>query len=93
MRYRTKVQDIEAFQVRLDNATEARPCWLVDAINNGVEYRSGVTGFYYSIETPEGSLLFANIGDWIIRDENGVIYPCRDNIFRAKYVPVDEGGC
>lgn len=40
------------------------------------------------IPTLEGSLL-ASIGDWIIRGVKGELYPCKDEIFRLTYEPMD----
>ena len=40
------------------------------------------------IATLEG-VMYANLGDWIIRGVAGEFYPCRDDIFRATYEPVD----
>lgn len=40
------------------------------------------------IETLEGRMR-ANIGDWIITGVAGEHYPCKDEIFRATYEPVD----
>jgi len=41
------------------------------------------------IPTLEGTL-YAKEGDWIIRGVKGEIYPCKDDIFRATYEPVEE---
>lgn len=37
-----------------------------------------------SIQTLEG-VMFASIGDWIIRGIKGEIYPCKPDIFAATY--------
>lgn len=44
-------------------------------------------------ETPEGEKI-GNYGDWILRDVNGQVYPCRPDIFEATYEPAkgQEGG-
>lgn len=31
-----------------------------------------------------------NMGDWIIRGTKGEYYPCDDEVFKAKYRPVEE---
>lgn len=41
------------------------------------------------IPTLEGEMR-AEIGDWIICGIKGELYPCRDDIFRATYEPVEE---
>lgn len=40
------------------------------------------------IRTLEGTML-AVPGDWIITGVKGERYPCKDDIFRATYEPVD----
>lgn len=40
------------------------------------------------IHTLEGGMR-AEPGDWIIKGVAGEFYPCRDDIFRATYEPVD----
>ena len=31
-----------------------------------------------------------NFGDWIIRGTKGEYYPCDDEVFKAKYKPVED---
>lgn len=40
------------------------------------------------IPTLEGNMLASN-SDWIIRGISGEFYPCKDDIFRATYDPVE----
>ena len=42
-----------------------------------------------AIKTLEGNMT-ASIGDWIIKGIQGEVYPCKDDIFRATYEPVEE---
>jgi len=42
-----------------------------------------------SIHTPEGDMV-AHTGDWIIKGIRGELYPCKDDIFRESYAPVEE---
>lgn len=42
-----------------------------------------------SIDTLEGEIK-ASIGDYIIRGVNGEYYPCKPDIFRKTYEPVEE---
>ena len=41
------------------------------------------------IRTLEG-VMVADPGDWIITGVANEKYPCKDDIFRATYMPVDE---
>jgi len=43
------------------------------------------------VETLEGNIS-AQAGDWVIKGIMGEIYPCKDNIFRQTYEPVDKDG-
>lgn len=47
-------------------------------------------GSYHYIQTLEGQMR-VNPGDWIITGTKGEHYPCKDDIFRGKYAPVEEG--
>lgn len=42
-----------------------------------------------SIDTLEG-VMMAGAGDWLITGVAGERYPCKDDIFRRTYEPVDE---
>jgi hypothetical protein len=42
----------------------------------------------YEIHSPEGRMRVL-AGDWIIRGIEGEYYPCKDEIFRAKYEAVE----
>lgn len=48
-----------------------------------------VVGAQVVIETAEGTMA-ANPGDWIIKGVAGEFYPCRDDIFRKTYEPMNE---
>ena len=41
------------------------------------------------IQTLEGTMQ-GNPGDWLITGVKGERYPCKDDIFRATYEPVEE---
>lgn len=43
------------------------------------------------IETLEGDMQ-ASPGDWLIKGVRGELYPCKDDIFRQAYEPVDKEG-
>ncbi len=43
------------------------------------------------IKTIEGDMQ-ANLGDWLIKGVRGEYYPCKDDIFRQTYEPVDNEG-
>jgi hypothetical protein len=44
----------------------------------------------FYIETLEGRMR-VEVGDWIITGVKGEHYPCRDDIFRMTYEPVEDG--
>ena len=41
------------------------------------------------IITLEGNML-AQVGDWIITGIKGERYPCKDEIFKASYDPIED---
>ena len=43
------------------------------------------------IQTLEGDMQ-AGRGDWLIKGVRGEFYPCKDDIFRQTYEPVDNDG-
>lgn len=34
--------------------------------------------------------MIANIGDWIIKGIKGEFYPCKDDIFKETYEPINN---
>ncbi|MDE2100562.1 MAG: hypothetical protein KGL39_25185 [Patescibacteria group bacterium] len=99
-RYRKKSLEVEAWHFVTGNAP---PYWLgVIEEHEGVNdvaarhkaLNSGrVTASFgwrlLHIPTMEG-VMTALVGDWIIRDVTGEIYPCKPNIFEATYERVDD---
>ena len=55
----------------------------------GIELPFANTAFSLSIPTLAGTML-SPVGDWIIRDAEGEIYPCKPDIFELTYEPVLE---
>ena len=43
------------------------------------------------VQTLEGDMK-AGRGDWLIKGVHGELYPCKDDIFRQTYEPVDKEG-
>lgn len=39
----------------------------------------------FSVETDDGAIHFLQTYDWLIKDQNGNIYPCRQNAFKQFY--------
>ena len=69
------------------NNSDLRPADLFDLVSDAKGVR--VDGRAVIIQTLEGELR-AEEGDWIIRGIKGEIYPCKPDIFRATYEPVEE---
>lgn len=82
MKYRSKVVEIEAVQLPVQEA----PAWLADAMDHGDVwmYANGMA----DIRTLEG-IMHAKPGDWIIRGTEGELYPCKPSVFERKYEPVN----
>ena len=96
MKYRKKPVEIEAFQLT-DDPEMIAPKWFTQAVADEVVWidRSIVDGhvriYGCTINTLEGRM-HAKLGDYIIRGVNGELYPCKPDIFRKTYEPVEGGG-
>lgn len=80
MRYKTKPCEIEAVQWTGENLTEI----LRFANTQNIDITSGVL----IIKTLEGNMV-ASTGDYIIRGLRGEYYPCKPDVFHAKYEPCE----
>lgn len=47
-------------------------------------------GWHLLITTLEGTMRCDN-GDWVIRGVKGEFYPCKDDIFKMSYEPLNTG--
>ena len=82
-KFRKKPTEIEAWQWDGKAAADARPDWV------------RVGGYQITTErelvVPTlAGVRYAALGDWIIRDATGEIYPCKPHIFEATYEAVEE---
>ena len=84
MKFVSKPVVIEAFRLGIDNYPDwfiAKPISLDETTNE----------FHSLIRTLEGNMK-ANEGDWIIKGTEGELYPCKDSVFRKKYVQIFDQG-
>lgn len=87
MKYRKKPVVVEAMQFTDANKNEVLS-WA-----RGIQY-TVYAGFYNAepvirIPTLEGEMT-ARFGDYIIKGVSGEIYPCKPDIFKKTYDPVEE---
>lgn len=61
----------------------------VPQIAQGVNLEDGSAEMPVEIKTLEG-VMTAHIGDWVIKGVKGEFYPCKDDIFRQTYEPVQD---
>jgi len=87
-RFRKLPVEIEAIQLTNDTTPDKVATWCGGRVTPHPEkiYTGGP--LVIEIDTLEGTMR-AEPGDWIIRGVAGEFYPCRDDIFRATYEPVD----
>ena len=85
MRYRKKPVEVEAIQLKANNAGEV----LTFCNENGNIVASSEDCGAISIKTLEGTML-ASIGDYVIKGVKGEFYPCKPDIFEATYDRVEE---
>ena len=82
-KFRKKPVVIEAVKWTGENYEE-----MVDFENPSGIGKIGLQGDCLTILTLEG-IHKANPGDWIIKGIKGEFYPCKPDIFKATYEPVD----
>jgi hypothetical protein len=94
MKYRRKIAtEVEAFEFDGDlinsNGEPYVPEWAIDAFNYGILYFDGEppTEFYLR---NEDECFYIEVGDYIIKDIYGEIYPCKHDIFKEVYEEVKE---
>jgi len=97
-KYRKKPVVVEAFQMTRENKMnpESWPEWLRKARRKW-SWRKGA--IWQRLGDPDGILICGthedgrgveiDWGDWIIREADGEIYPCKDEIFRETYEIVE----
>ena len=81
MKFRKKPVVIEAIQWTGDNLQELISFGLVGAYLLATDKQLQVT-------TLEGGHV-ASMGDWIIKGVKGEFYPCKPDIFKQTYDPVE----
>lgn len=79
--YVSKPVVVQAFRLcDLNGTTTHRiPSWLMPAITDGTINVKGM-----QVNTRQGPVKFKE-DDWLIRLEDGEIYPCSDEVFQKKY--------
>ena len=94
MKYRKKPVLVEAFRLTDDPEREA-PAWFTQAVlDKTVRIDRGLKDghaevYGCTVNTLEGRMK-ARLGDYIIRDVNGELYPCKPDIFHKTYEPAGE---
>ena len=90
MKYRKKPIIVDAFKWTHDPDGRQEPSWFLDELNVG----EGIDG-HLRVVTKDGNLkirittlagvVFADIGDYIIRESNGEIYTWKPYLFESTY--------
>jgi len=84
-KFRTKSVTVDAFKYKVDFI----PDWFTDKVTS-----NDIVMFPDHCEIKvAGVVVTGKVGDWIVRDPDGVIYPCNPDIFDEGkgYEPVPEG--
>lgn len=86
-RYRRKPRPVDAWQVAITD--EARPDWVVELLAAGrLEVCADVKdGSKFALT--DNANIRAYVGDWLIRDENGILHMLWDSIFIDTYELVE----
>ena len=98
-RFRKRPVEIEAMQWD-GSAKGASPIinWALELPGTAIRYHEHLMDGdwiahpdpYLLIDTLEGAMS-ASTGDWIIKGVKGEFYPCKPDIFRETYEPVNGG--
>jgi hypothetical protein len=92
MKFRKKPGVIEAFQYDGDfingRGNYYIPEWAINAHKRGIlsfaeDHQSGLP-YELFVKTLEG-VMKANVGDYVIQDVNGELYPCKPDVFDKTY--------
>ena len=91
MKYRKKPVVIEAVRWTGKNREEIRAFCTHSAIFTAQKQRADglVIAYDLMISTLEG-MLYASVGDYIIKGVNGELYPCKPDVFAKTYERVEE---
>lgn len=87
-KFRKKPVEIEAVQFDGSNHREVL-VFMDPSMNENSAAVSQSMQLPLVIQTLEGRMR-VSVGDWVIRGVKGELYPCKDDIFRMTYEPVDE---
>ena len=96
MKYRRKSEIIDAFKWTGGPDQTEDPVWIVEALKKDFYREPGAARIIQpnievllEIFTPEGRMC-AHIGDYIIRNAKGEIYPRRPDVFEQTYEKVEQ---
>lgn len=92
--YRKKLIIIEAFKWTGDIEQIDDPEWICKAIKSGRVWfvNEGTAQVIMALDTIciEDPVKYATRGDWIIKDSDGEIYPCKPKIFEQTYEEMES---
>jgi hypothetical protein len=88
LKFRTQPREIEAVRFDGSNAEEVIEWVGSDLCESRTAGRSDFTRSLL-VTTPEG-VRRADKGDWIIKEELGVFYPLKPDLFETKFQPIEE---
>lgn len=89
--YVQKPPRVEAFRLFSDEEamhTIAIPGWFMDAIQKG-DITQSPDGSSVHIKTAVGTVE-ANVGDYILKDSHGMLYPMKAEVFESTYTKFEE---
>jgi hypothetical protein len=87
-KYRKKSDVIEAYKY----GEEEAPQWFKEAVRKGLATpcsQYGGTKRWCEIETKEGTMI-AKIGDYIVKDVDVDLFPCKPHMFETIYEVVEK---
>jgi hypothetical protein len=88
MKYRKRPTFVEAWQYNKAYDFTDRPNWVAEAINASVITFAGLDMRDLSVRFSISSHMIAQVGDWLVREEDGSIRPFTDEQFREQFEAV-----
>ena len=90
-KYRKKPVVVEAIQITPENLPTIRALpesgtdfSIVGHVPRHIDPKD--LAFVFETDTIQSS---AHWGDWLVRDTDGFLYPCRDSVFQATHEPAE----
>ncbi len=80
---------VSAWKFWVEVGRSWRPLWVMEAFRSGEIFHPDGDVSGLMVKTPEGDTR-VEVGDWIIRGDEGGLQVCKPDVFEATYEAKDE---